>query len=197
MRILGHKFVTTPYVFFNDMDFIPSYGLYDNLKDIFKNMISIRKRALVVPAFETDNPEMSFPRNKQEMVDLIQRKLVWQFHRMSNPPGHAPTNYRKWAQSTTTGPYAVTWKRAYEPYIAVKTSILPFDPRFASRRYDKISHIEELHLAGYRFMAVHNGFLIHMPHSLFNKSLLYPNMCYQNMYIEWKQEKQNQYLHNL
>ena len=193
MRILGHKFVTTPYVFFNDIDFIPSYGLYDNLKDIIRNMTNMSKIALVVPAFETDNPEVSFPRDKQEMVDLIRRKLVRKFHHKYWPPGHAPTDYSKWAQNTTTGPYTVTWKQFYEPYIAVKTSILPFDPRFVSRNDNKVSHTEELHMAGYRFMAVHNGFLIHMPHPLSNKSVLYPDKCYQNRYIKWKKEKQKQY----
>ena len=96
LRILGHKFVTTPYVFFNDIDFIPSYGLYDNLKDIISNINGMNKTALVVPAFETDNPEVNYPKIRQEMIDMIQRSQVWQFHKHW-PPGHAPTDYRRWA----------------------------------------------------------------------------------------------------
>jgi len=193
MRILGHKFVTTPYVFFNDIDFVPSYGLYENLKDIISNIDDMQKTALVIPCFDTSQPKMNYPSNKQEMVSLMQKHLVSQSHVAFWRRGHAPTNYNKWAQNTTTEPYTVTWKQFYEPYIAVKTSILPFDPRFVSRKHDKISHTEELHMAGYRFMAVHNGFLIHVPHPLSNKSLLYPQKCYQDRYIKWKQEKQTQY----
>ena len=74
------------------------------------------------------------------------------------------------------------------------TSVLPFDPRFVSRYHNKISHNEELHMAGYRFRVVHNGFLIHMPHPLTDRSVLYPNMCYSNRYNEWKKEKEKQYI---
>ena len=192
LRILGHKFVTTPYVFFNDIDFIPSYGLYDNLKDIISNINGMNKTALVVPAFETDNPEVNYPKIRQEMIDMIQRSQVWQFHKHW-PPGHAPTDYRRWARNTTTAPYTVTWKQSYEPYIAAKTSVVPFDPRFVSRCDNKISHNEELHMDGYHFIVVHNGFLIHMPHPLSDRSILYPNNCYVNRYNEWKKEKQEQY----
>ena len=192
MRNLGHKFVTTPYVFFNDIDFVPSYGLYENLKDIISNIDDMQKTALVVPCFDTSQPKMNYPSNKQEMVNLMQKHLVSQSHVAFWRRGHAPTNYNKWAQNTTTSPYTVTWKQFYEPYIAVKTSVLPFDPRFVARNNDKASHIEELHMAGYRFMVVHNGFIIHMPHP-HSKGVWYPYYCYQRRYHKWQQEKRRQY----
>ena len=191
LRILGHNFVTTPYVFFIDMDFIPSYGLYDNLMDVIRNIDDMEKTALVVPAFQTKHKDMNYPRNKQEMVGFMQRELVRMFHN-NWPQGHAPTNYNKWAQNTTTSPYTVPWKQDYEPYIVAKASVLPFDPRFVCRVRNKISHNEELHMAGYRFVVVHNGFLIHMPHPIVKESS-YPWSCYMNRYYEWQEEKRKQY----
>ena len=192
MRVLAHKFVTTPYVLFTDVDFIPSYDLYENLKNIFKNMKSMKKMALVVPAFECYNPEMNFPKNKQELLDLMKKELVRPFH-WRYRLGHGPTNYNKWKQSTTTSPYTVSWGPSYEPYMAAKTSIVPYDPRFVSRQHNKESHSEELHMAGYQLMVMHNGFLLHMPHPPYNISILYNYQCYVNRYHEWKQEKIKQY----
>ena len=192
MRVLGHKFVTTPYVFLSDIDFIPSYGLYEYLKNVFKNMKSMKKIALVIPAFECYNLEMDFPKNKQELLDLMKKELVRSFH-WRYRLGHGPTNYDKWKQSTTTSLYTVSWRPSYEPYMAAKTSVVPFDPRFVSRQHNKESHSEELHMAGYQLMVVPNGFVIHMPHPPYNVSILYPNECYVDRYREWKQEKLKQY----
>ena len=192
MRIMGHKFAAMPYVFFNDMDFIPSYGLYNNLKDIIKNIDDMEKTALVVPAFETSHKDFNYPRNKQEMVSFMQRKLVKQFHN-GWPQGHAPTNYTIWAHNTTTCPYTVPWQQDFEPYIVAKASVLPFDARFVCRVRNKVSHNEELHMAGYRFVVVHNSFIIHLPHPPV-KETSYPFKCFMNRYYEWRKEKQKQYL---
>lgn len=50
------SYVTTPYVFQLDVDFLPQYGLYENIMKHIKNlrMETKHKIALIVPAFETE-----------------------------------------------------------------------------------------------------------------------------------------------
>ena len=81
-RELAHRFVSTPFMFILDVDFISSLCLYDILKkklkaNVFGNM---DKKAIVVPAFESDNTNFIVPHRKSEMIGLYERGTVRQFH---------------------------------------------------------------------------------------------------------------------
>lgn len=181
LRILAHKHVVTPYVFFTDLDFLPSFGMYQYLKDVIKSLSPMDKKALVVPAFETEDYHLPFPNNKVKAVKLMKSKAIQMFSAFY-PDGHAATNYEWWANATQ--PYAIDYQWGYEPYIVTKTNVTSFDPVFVDRHHNKISHNYELSLEGFKFIVVSNGFLIHIPHPR-KSHLNYDESCYVNRFNEW------------
>ena len=80
LRVLALTHAVTPYVLHNDVDFVSSYGMYTTLKADLRRLGNLNKIAVVVPAFETMDPDLKFPRNREEMVSLIAKKKVYQFH---------------------------------------------------------------------------------------------------------------------
>ena len=192
LRELAYRHIETPYVFYNDIDFVSSYGIYTTIKNDLRMLGNSSKVAIVVAAFETQDSDFKFPRDKSELLELIVRKTVYHFHRKTFPEGHAQTNYVKWVSATQ--PYYVNWKYLYEPYYVLHTSVFTFDTRFVARFQDKGSHSIELHLAGFQFLVLHDCFIIHLPHpvNLQNKAAL--NKCSREWYTEWITQKFTQYI---
>ena len=191
LRVLALTHAITPYVLHDDIDFVSSYGMYTTLKADLKRLGNLTKIAVVVAAFETMDPDLKFPRNRKEMLSLIEKEIVYQARLKHWAVGHGPTNYTKWA--TTTEPYTVIWKHWYEPFCVLEKSAVTFDTHFVGRFGDKNSYNTELHMAGFKFIAVHDCFIIHMPHpeNVQNR----PNLlkCNQNWQKEWVIQKRKQY----
>ena len=191
LRVLALTHAVTPYVLHDDIDFVSSYGMYTTLKADLRRLGNLTKIAVVVAAFETMDPDLKFPRNRKEMLSLIEKQIVYQARLKQWTAGHGPTNYAKWA--TTTEPYTVIWKHSYEPFCVLEKSAVTFDTHFVGRFGDKNSYNTELHMAGFKFIAVHDCFIIHMPHpeNVQNK----PNLlkCNQNWQKEWVIQKKKQY----
>lgn len=115
--------VTTPFVFLTDVDFLPMFSLYDYLKRSVAAMglESASKKALVVPAFETQRYRITFPKTKAELLNMLDMGMsrilaraecynapctvgtlfTFRYHVWTR--GHAPTNYQRWR--TATIPY--------------------------------------------------------------------------------------------
>ena len=192
-RELAHRFVSTPYMFILDVDYVSSFGLYKALKERLKKNVfgNMSKTAVVIPAFETSDKKFKVPKSKPEMVKLFRNHKVYQFHHKYFYPGHGPTNYNKW--KTASKPYYVSWKNDYEPYCVVKTSVFSFDHRFVARFQNKASHSTELHMAGYKFLVFPDSFIIHLPHKINpqNKSNLIK--CSRQWYKDWIKMKRKKY----
>lgn len=157
--------VITPYVFLTDVDFLPMYNLYDYLKRSVgvMGLETSAKKALVVPAFETQRYRISFPKSKAELLSMLDMGTLFTFRYHVWTKGHAPTDYQKWR--TATIPYKITWEPDFEPYIVVRRDIPEYDSRFVGFGWNKVSHIMQLHAEGYEFIVLPNGFIIHMPHA--------------------------------
>ena len=195
LRVVAMENAGTQYVFLNDMDFLPSFGLYSLLKQAVKGS-DLSHSALVVPAFETyeDLKTFHFPLNKSALLHMLLKDTVIQVHRDTFIPGHAPTDYPRWSRASEK--YEIQWQRYYEPYLVVSKNITPFDTRFVSRNFDKASHVEELYYQRYRFYAVPNGFVIHLPHALSSdakKENERHRQCYIRRRNEWRAEKVQEY----
>ena len=67
LRNIALQQVNTPFIFLTDVDFLPMYNLYDYLKRSVQTLglDSSEKKALVVPAFETQRYRISFPKSKR------------------------------------------------------------------------------------------------------------------------------------
>ena len=190
LRAIALNNARTPYVLFNDIDFLPSVGLYSYLKDTVR-IFDFSDTVLVVPALETyeNLQKFPFPHSKSVVTKLMVQKRVFQFHVSSFIRGHSPTDYVTWMNSTHS--YEIQWQRGYEPYLVTSVNITPPDPRFVSRGSDKVSHIEEVYYKGYRFIVLPNAFLVHLPHppssDFVNQKANERYMeCYRRRFKEWR-----------
>jgi glycosyltransferase-like protein LARGE len=165
LRNVALQQVTTPFVFLTDVDFLPMFGLYEYLKRSVAAMglESANKKALVVPAFETQRYRISFPKTKAELLSMLDMGTLFTFRYHVWTRGHAPTNFANWRTATT--PYRIIWEQDFEPYIVVKRDIPEYDPRFVGFGWNKVSHIMELHAQGFEFIVLPNAFIVHMPHA--------------------------------
>ena len=74
LRNVALKFVNTSYVFLSDIDFLPSADSYALLKKASTHLLDSEdsKRALIVPAFETQRYRLDdFPRTKADVIKLL------------------------------------------------------------------------------------------------------------------------------
>ena len=73
LRNVALKFVNTSYVFLSDIDFLPSADSYALLKKASTHLFEEdSKRALIVPAFETQRYRLDdFPRTKADVIKLL------------------------------------------------------------------------------------------------------------------------------
>lgn len=184
--------VMTPFVFLSDVDFLPMHGLYEYLKKALPLMdMAKSKKALIVPAFETQRYRIDFPKTKAELLSQLDMGDLFTFRYHVWPKGHAQTNYAKWRISTQ--PYKVDWNHDFEPYIVVSKDIPKFDQRFVGFGWNKVSHIMELDVLGYQYYVLPNAFMIHMPHApsfdiaKFRSSSIY-RRCLKLLKAEFKRD---------
>lgn len=164
LRNVALQNVNTPYVFLSDVDLIPMSTLQQHIKTFIADLkLNTTKRVLVIPAFETQRYRTSFPKTKDELLNMLDIGSLFTFRYHVWPRGHAPTNYEKWRHATVS--YKVSWKPDYEPYIVASKDITLYDSRFSGFGWNKVSHITELFAQGYSFYVAPNVFVIHMPHS--------------------------------
>lgn len=165
LRNVALSQVVTPYVFLTDVDFLPSFTLYEYLKRSISDMglVTRKETALVVPAFETQRYRINFPRSKSELLAMLDMGTLFTFRYHVWTRGHAPTDYLKWRTATTA--YQINWEPDFEPYIVVRRDVAQYDSRFVGFGWNKVSHIMHLHAQGYHFFVLPDAFIIHMPHA--------------------------------
>ena len=197
LRLTALQNIGTSHVFMNDIDFLPSFGLYSYLKKAV-NKFDLNHTVLVIPAFEThENPDtFVFPKDKSMLIDMEIEKRVFQFHKTDYIRGHAPTDYARWRSAKKS--YEIQWQPQYEPYLVASRNITPLDPRFISRHFNKVSHIEELYYQRYSFHVLPDGFLLHLPHELSSDAKSQRtnerhSECYIRRRDEWRAEMAEQY----
>ncbi len=193
LRNIALDFVKTPYVYMIDIDFLPMYGLYEYAKEAV-TFLEDRKRALIVPAFETFRFEMNFPDDKSHLLSLLQEGTVFPFRIHAWKGGHAPTNYQYW--KTAKRPYSVQWAKGFEPYFIMSSSVPRFDERFIGYGGDKISHVMELVAQGYELVVLPKAFMIHMPHPVTRERTVFKQKSNQYRCIKMLQEEFAEEIHN-
>ena len=167
IRNVALNSVTTPYVFLNDFEMLPSYGCYVSMKKAIEEELDFdarKKTALVIPAFETSgnsSHKIAFPESKQELIRLLNNNKAFQFHKRVFV-SHNPTKYPKWKQTKKF--YNVKYRMNYEPYVVVRSDVVRYDTRFVGYGFNKISHIMELHAQKYKFVVHPFLFVLHEWH---------------------------------
>jgi len=153
---------TTPYVFFSDIDFLPSANLYEYAREAVR-VLGNNRSALIVPAFESLQYRVKLPANKSELISMLDRNELFTFRYYVWKEGHAPTNYDHWRAAHR--PYKVSWAENFEPYIIVHKNVSSYDRRFIGFGWNKVSHIMELSYQGYSFIVLPEAYMIHLPHA--------------------------------
>ena len=197
LRVVALQNSHTEYIFLNDMDFLPSFGLYHHLMDTVKQY-DMSHSVLVISAFETfeDPKSFVFPKDKSEVTKMVLEDKVLQFHYKQYIRGHAPTDYPKWMEARNN--YEIQWQPGYEPYLVASRNIAPLDNRFVSRNFNKVSHTEELYYQHYKFYVISDGFILHLPHSLSSDAKKQNenhrhSECYIRRSLEWRADMVEKY----
>ncbi|KAM7086539.1 beta-1,4-glucuronyltransferase 1 [Molossus nigricans] len=147
-----------------DVDMVPSEGLWRGLREMLDQSKQWAGTALVVPAFEIRRARR-MPTNKNELLQLYQVGEVRPFYYGLCTPCQAPTNYSRWVnlpEETLLRPaYVVPWQDPWEPFYVAGGKVPTFDERFRQYGFNRISQACELHVAGFDFEVLNEGFLVH------------------------------------
>lgn len=165
LRNVAMSYISTPFIFQLDIDFLPQYGLHQTLMNhiVKLNISESDKVALIVPAFETERYRFLFPANKDEVLKFLKRGILYTFRYHVWTQGHAATNYSYW--KNTMEPYQVSWEPDFEPYIVVSKLAPRYDTRFIGFGWNKVSYLTHLTVLDYKYIVLPDTFIIHRPHA--------------------------------
>ena len=185
LRNIALSRATTPYVFLCDGDFVPAKNLYVSLRNAAMSLTG-SKTALVVPAFESLSPSVSFPETKVKLIEQLKKGIVRPFHPKWRH-GHSATMFKRWYASRDS--YRIKWEMYFEPYVLVPKDVTRYDRRFMGYGFNKASHIMKLKAQGYQFIVLPNSFVVHIPHQptiVKQKGLIM--LCVRNVFVTFVKE---------
>lgn len=171
LRNIAIRQASTEFIFLVDADFTPAADFqpkFDVVTRAYRHVAD--KTAWVVPAFEFLEPpnlDEEFPKTKEDLVEqiLADNSNIQPFRITESPESHRLTDYWHWYRAEH--PYEIHgYNDKYEPYVVLKKSgHLPlYSQHFTGYGMNKVSHITELHAAGYNFRVLHDLWAIHLPH---------------------------------
>ena len=185
LRNIALQQALTEFVFLCDVDFIPMSDLYSYILKTIQNYDGENK-AYIIPAFESLYYKASLPKTKSELNEMFKNEKVTSFRSYVWEQGHLATNFSHWFN--TKVPYKVEWQKDFEPYIVIKKKLCPlYDKQFTGFGWNKVTHIMELDAAGFEFVVLPDGFIIHVPHEPSLYLLRYRNQrLYRKCLYEYK-----------
>ncbi|KAK3082817.1 hypothetical protein FSP39_006242 [Pinctada imbricata] len=166
MRNLAIPQDRTGFMFFIDIDMVPSFNLHD---EFLKYARTLEKETLdtsifIVPSFESNNPS-DIPGTKVKLIQRIITKEIRIFHLKTCGACQYNTNYLKWKylKNTTMSTYEIESKFFnYEPFYIIRSDkLIPYNEAFVGRGYDRISQVCEMWMAGFKFRVLSDAFLVH------------------------------------
>ncbi|XP_014239726.1 beta-1,4-glucuronyltransferase 1-like [Cimex lectularius] len=171
LRNVARRATTTEFVVVIDVDMMPNenlrsdFLLFATQRGLFKKTHQYDKTVFVIPVFEAkDNVEP--PLNKAQLLNLVETGEIRPFYTELCSKCQAPTNYDAWLNEPPGAEMAalfdVIWKDPWEPFYISSNNVPLYDERFKQYGFNRISQVCELHVAGYTFSVLNNGFLIHL-----------------------------------
>lgn len=186
LRNRGIACVRTTHYFMVDVDFWPSRAL----RGLVRAQLPAWRdapRALVVPNFQRNghgcrndesNPHacrealaagrLAMPDTFEALQACIGDKECAVFDSEWNAAGQSSTNVGMWKQmgENRTRRLKCLQSARYEPFTVVRRGLATplFDERFYGYGKNKVSFLVELRLAGFEFVVLGRGFLLHFPH---------------------------------
>ena len=186
LRNRGIACVRTTHYFMVDVDFWPSRDLRRLVRAQLPDWRDA-PRALVVPNFQRNghgcrNDEshphacrealaagrLAMPETFEALQACIGDKDCAVFDSEWNAAGQSSTNVAQWKQmgENQTRRLRCLQSARYEPFTVVRRGLATplFDERFYGYGKNKVSFLVELRLAGFEFVVLGRGFLLHFPH---------------------------------
>ncbi|KRZ24161.1 Glycosyltransferase-like protein LARGE2 [Trichinella pseudospiralis] len=165
LRNIALQSSITPFVFMNDIDFVPATGLYEYLLQILPQQsdASAPKKAYIVPAFEVYSYHVIIPESKTDLLKSLDSGEIHIFRSKEWVKGHLATDYDRWR--TALEPYKIAWSTDYEPYFVVGRDVPLYDERFVGFGWNKVAHVMNLDFLNYEFLVLPFAYIVHLPHS--------------------------------
>ncbi|KAI9321407.1 glycosyl-transferase for dystroglycan-domain-containing protein [Dichotomocladium elegans] len=193
-RNVAKFFARTDFIMMLDVDFHLCTDFRTSLRANPKLMDVLRAGtgAIVVPAFEFIEKEdgedwSTFPKNKQELLEIVQAEKIDMFHR-SWKPGHGSTNYTRWYAASE--PYKATeYSYSYEPYVIFKKEGTPWcEERFIGYGANKAACLYEIYLSGIDYWILPDDFLIHQTHHYLEETRARERKYNKKLYDYFREE---------
>ena len=179
LRNVALQWTTSEFVFYVDVDLIPSKNLHQQILQSIKseNFQKNLKSALIIPAFAMKEQSSSdFPQSKKELLIKFSRMEAEPFYAKEYAPAYGPTNYRKWVQSSTVYQIRVGCYNEFEPYMVVRNprrkdvqneteAVQFYSEAFIHRFINKAIYFTDLCIRHFQFFVEPEGFLLHQPHT--------------------------------
>ncbi|KAL1509155.1 hypothetical protein ABEB36_003937 [Hypothenemus hampei] len=174
-RNAARQAALTEYVLVCDVELMPSQGLASRFIDMTESYKCLepetcQKRVFVVPVFEVENTE-ELPRNKQQLVQLMEQSKAVYFHQLSCVHCQKFPGLEQWKESDSGDlikPLIETKREVpyhrWEPiYIGTKQEPMYFEQLSWEGFQDKMLQMHEMCLAGYNLVVLDGAFLVHWP----------------------------------
>lgn len=170
LRNVARRATNSEFFLAIDIDMMPSENLrqeflsFANKKGLLKKNRRYDKTVFVIPAFEAKEA-VSPPLNKGQLLSLIETGEIRPFYSQICTKCQDLTNYDAWLNEPPGSEMAplfdVIWKDPWEPFYIASNNVPLYDERFKQYGFNRISQVCELHVAGYTFSIMNNGFLVH------------------------------------
>ena len=147
LRNVALKQVERGYIFYTDIDMVPSTDLYDNFLHYISHIIEEERKttAFVVAAFEARN-DSYIPQVKNQLLKYLSDGNIRSYAIESCEICQSDTDYEKWKNLQTIHMSSYKIRRStasYEPFYILHSSSYPsFDERFAGRGRNRQSQVK-------------------------------------------------------
>ncbi|XP_037800938.1 beta-1,4-glucuronyltransferase 1-like [Penaeus monodon] len=172
MRNLARRGCPCENVLTVDIDMVAAPYMNEMLSSFFNTMkqsAPCKKCAYVVPLYEIQD-DAEFPRNKTELLDMIQNHRARIFHEKVYSKNQGNARFHElWEiqpDKEDSREYQVlydieTYEERWEPILVLPISAPFFDERFVGFGCNRYSQVYELHLRKYNFRVLDTAFLVH------------------------------------
>uniref|UniRef100_A0A2L2YLE4 Beta-1,4-glucuronyltransferase 1 n=1 Tax=Parasteatoda tepidariorum TaxID=114398 RepID=A0A2L2YLE4_PARTP len=170
LRNVARRSALTDFVFMIDIDMVPSENLYGDFlqfakeRKLFFDSSKDDKTVYVVPAFEIKE-DKNVPKTKTELLQQVEAMEARPFYFELCWKCQKHTDYEAWQREPLSKKldvlFEVLWRDPWEPFYIARNNVPLYDERFRQYGFNRISQVCELHVAGYKFSVLNNGFVVH------------------------------------
>ncbi|KAF8608111.1 hypothetical protein BDV93DRAFT_551976 [Ceratobasidium sp. AG-I] len=179
-RNVARLYARTRWVLMLDVDFAVCTDVRARFRGVFQSehgeggvgrLAQSGRAVFVVPAFEYTAQEdgsdwKTFPRNKEDLMKLVDSGSIGMFH-PTWEPGHSSTSYERYYAAKQGEVYRVdTYQKSYEPYVIMQRDGPPWcDERFVGYGGNKAACLFGIYVSGIDFYVLPDDFVIHQSHA--------------------------------